>query len=181
MSSTKYFFVTLDLYVYEEGKSRIFLQNLHFSANSIKMCYFFRFFIIFWLFTNLALKKHRTQGKKVLCGGLNFFIWYMYVLTHKKNTAAIFDWLRASTDFLIGVVLFPLFSGYSLILCKKNSGGQKTSYFKVDSFFQIWYMYVLSKKKWPQPSVTDIKCVRVFFTNMVLFSEFSLEGPKFEK
>ena len=28
------------MYIYEEGESRIFLQNLHFLANRMKTCYF---------------------------------------------------------------------------------------------------------------------------------------------
>ena len=136
----------LDLYVYEEVNSRIFLQNSHFSANSIKTCYFIRFFNIFWSFTNPALRKFRRPEKKFFWGGL-IFSDLIYVCVNNKK------WLQPFlTDFecvqiiLMGMVPFPLFSVYSLILRKKNSGNQKKSSCEVDLFFLNRCTSVLTKK-----------------------------------
>ena len=112
----------LDLYVYEQGKFRIFLQNSHFSANGIKTCDYIRLFNIFWLFTNPALKKFRRPEKKLFGGGF-IFSDLIYACVNKKK------WLQPFlTDFecvqifLMGMVPFPLFSVYSLILRKKKLG-----------------------------------------------------------
>ena len=140
------FHIVLDLYVSEEVNSRIFLQNSHFSANSIKSCYFIRFFNIFWALINPALRKFRWPEKKFFWGGL-IFSDLIYVCVNNKK------WLQPFlTDFecvqiiLMGMVPFPLFSVNSLILRKKNSGDQKKSSCEVDLFFLNRYTSVLTKK-----------------------------------
>ena len=81
--------IVLHLYVYKEGKFRIFLQNLHFSANSIKTCNYIRLFNIFWLVTNRALKKFRRPEKKLFWGGF-IFSDLIYECVNKKNDSSHF-------------------------------------------------------------------------------------------
>jgi len=135
----------------------------------------------FWLFTNSPFKKFRRPEKKFLWDEL-IFSDLIFVCVYKKK------WLQPSlTDFervqilFTGMVLFSLVSGYSLILRWKNSGDQKKCPYEVDSFFLSWYIYVLTKKKWLQPFLTDFERVRIFFNGLGTFFRIFLGGMKIKK
>ena len=107
------FYVVLDLYVYEKWISRIFLQNSIFSAKSKKTCYWIKFFIVSWLFTNPALKKHRRPENKFLWDGLFFFDPIHVCVNQKKLLQLSLTSIKRVRIYLTVVVLFPLFSCYS--------------------------------------------------------------------
>ena len=76
-------------------------------------------------------------------------IYTLFDLSFWLFTNSLFKkFRRPEKTFLWGglLVLFPLVSGYSLILRWKNSGDQKKCPYEVDSFFLTWYIYVLTKK-----------------------------------
>ena len=129
-----------------KGNLEYFYKIRIFRPIAFKAIIYPLFDLSFWLFTNSPFKKFRRPEKKFLWDGL-IFSDLIFVCVNKKK------WLQPSlTDFervqilFTGMVLFPLVSGYSLILRWKNSGDQKKCPYEVDSFFLTWYIYVLTKK-----------------------------------
>ena len=149
----------LDLYLYEEGKSTIFFQILHFSA--------IRLFNIFWLFTNPVLKQFKRPEKKYFGGGLIFcdsifacvkknyssHLWLILSVQEFFNghgTFFLIFWLfinfalkkfgRSERKFLWGGLIFP----EKIYICvnQKNYCSHLWLTLSVYEFFQrAWYFF----------------------------------------
>ena len=171
------FHIELDLYVYEEGKFRIFLQNSHFSANSIKTCNYIQTFQYFLVGHKSCVKKIQETRKKAFLRGIHFFWFDICMCQQKKMTPAISDWFWVCTKLLMHTVPFPLFSGYSLILRWKNLGDQKKSFYEVDLFFLNRYTSLLTKKMTAAISDLFWACT-IFFSRHGTFFRFFLGGNK---
>ena len=114
---------------------------------------FFQSFQYFLVNHKPCFKK--TQDiKKSFMRWTQFFWFDICMCWQKKITTAISDWFRASTDSFIGMVLFPLLSGYSLILRKKTQDIKKRVLFSLNHFSR--FHECMYYKKWLQRSVTDI-------------------------
>ena len=160
-----------------KGNLEYFYKIRIFRPIAFKAIIYPLFDLSFWLFTNSPFKKFRRPEKKFSWDGL-IFSDLIFVCVNKKK------WLQPSlTDFervqifFTGMVLFPLVSGYSLILRWKNSGDQKKCPYEVDSFFLTWYIYVLTKKMTAAISDWFWACTN-FFNGLGTFFRIFLGGMK---
>ena len=95
---------------------------------------------------SLILRLTNSGDKKKSFHEILIFSDLIYVCVNKKK------WLQPSITYFehvqilcTGMVLFPLVSGYSLILRWKNLGDQKKCPDEADSFFLPWYIWHTAK------------------------------------